>query len=82
MAEFTRLPRTPKIEISDQIENLSRREVEILKMVATGMSNKEIASSLVIAEGTVKNHLTSIFNKLDARDRMHAVLIGKELGLI
>lgn len=82
MAEFTRLPRTPKIEPGSQYENLSRRELEILKMVATGMSNKEIAMSLVIAEGTVKNHLTSIFNKLDARDRMHAVLIAKESGII
>ena len=51
-------------------------------MVSSGMSNKEIALSLVIAEGTVKNHLTSIFNKLDARDRMHAVLIAKESGII
>lgn len=82
MAEFTRLPRTPKVEPGFQYENLSRRELEILKMVATGMSNKEIAMSLVIAEGTVKNHLTSIFNKLDARDRMHAVLIAKESGVI
>ena len=77
MAEFTRNPRIPKIDKSSQFENLSRRELEILKMVATGMSNKEIAQSLVIAEGTVKNHLTSIFNKLEARDRMHAVIIAK-----
>jgi DNA-binding NarL/FixJ family response regulator len=82
MAEFTRLPRSPKIEPGIQIENLSRRELEILRMVSSGMSNKEIALSLVIAEGTVKNHLTSIFNKLDARDRMHAVLIAKECGII
>ena len=82
MAEFTKMPRAPKIEVGEQIENLSRRELEILKMVSTGMSNKEIASSLVIAEGTVKNHLTNIFNKLEARDRMHAVLIAREIGII
>lgn len=82
MAEFTRIPRKPKVETEDIYENLSRREMEILRMVSTGMSNKEIASSLVIAEGTVKNHLTSIFNKLNARDRMHAVLIAKEFGII
>lgn len=82
MAEFTRTPRAPKIEADSIFENLSRRELEILRMVSTGMSNKEIALSLVIAEGTVKNHLTSIFNKLNARDRMHAVLIAKDLGLI
>jgi DNA-binding NarL/FixJ family response regulator len=51
-------------------------------MVAIGLSNKEIASKLVIAEGTVKNHLTSIFYKLGARDRMHAVLVGKKYGII
>jgi DNA-binding NarL/FixJ family response regulator len=78
MAEFTKLPRIPKQTKSDLVENLSRRELEILRMVSMGLSNKEIASDLVIAEGTVKNHLTSIFNKLDARDRMHAVLIAKE----
>ncbi len=82
MAEFTRLPRSPKIEPGINFDNLSRRELEIIKMVSSGMSNKEIALSLVIAEGTVKNHLTSIFNKLDARDRMHAVLIAKEIGII
>lgn len=82
MAEFTRIPRVPKLSQENFHENLSRRELEILRMVSTGMSNKEIALSLVIAEGTVKNHLTSIFNKLDARDRMHAVLIAKENGLL
>jgi DNA-binding NarL/FixJ family response regulator len=51
-------------------------------MVARGASNKEIAEELVIAEGTVKNHLSNIFDKLDARDRMQAVLISKELGII
>jgi len=82
MAEFTRTPRIQKLDKGTQFENLSRRELEILKMVATGMSNKEIAMSLVIAEGTVKNHLTSIFNKLEARDRMHAVIIAKGNGLL
>ncbi len=54
MAEFTKLPRIPKQSNSDLIENLSRRELEILRMVSFGLSNKEIASDLVIAEGTVK----------------------------
>lgn len=82
MAEFTRLPRISKKPLNELLENLSRRELEILKMVSIGLSNKEIALQLVIAEGTVKNHLTSIFNKLDARDRMHAVLKAKENGLL
>lgn len=80
MAEFTRLPRTLKKDQDDVVERLSKRELEILRMVSQGLSNKEIASQLVIAEGTVKNHLTSIYSKLGARDRMHAVLIAKEIG--
>jgi len=82
MSEFTKTPRIPKQEIPEIIDELSKREVEVLKMVAIGLSNKEIASKLVIAEGTVKNHLTSIFYKLGARDRMHAVLVGKKYGII
>lgn len=81
MAEFTKIPRITKKQ-DPVLETLSRREFEILKMVSLGLSNKEIAMQLVIAEGTVKNHLTSIFNKLNARDRMHAVLIAKENGVI
>jgi DNA-binding NarL/FixJ family response regulator len=51
-------------------------------MVATGASNREIAESLIIAEGTVKNHLTNILSKLNVRDRMQAVLRAKEYGII
>jgi DNA-binding NarL/FixJ family response regulator len=61
---------------------LSPREIEIIKLVATGASNKEIADKLVISEGTVKNHLSSILSKLSVRDRMQAVLKAKELGII
>jgi len=82
MAEFTKPSPINEKENSGIIEDLSRREQEILKMVAIGLSNKEIASKLVIAEGTVKNHLTNIFNKLNARDRMQAVLIAKKLNII
>lgn len=81
MAEFARLSRpVPKVE--KLIDPLSDRELEILQLVATGISNRQIADILVIAEGTVKNHLTSILNKLDARDRMQAVLKAKELGVL
>ncbi len=82
MAEFTKMPRSIKKNQDLFVESLSKRELEILKMVSLGLSNKEIAGQLVIAEGTVKNHLTSIYSKLNARDRMHAVLIAKENGLI
>lgn len=53
---------------------LTPREVAILRLVAGGYSNKEIARSLQISDGTVKNHMTEVLLKLDARDRTHAVL--------
>lgn len=82
MSEFTRMARNPRVVKSDLVAELSTRELEVLRHVATGASNKEIADLLVIAEGTVKNHLTSILAKLEARDRMQAVLKAREYGLI
>jgi len=72
----------PGAVLQDIIEPLSGRELEILRLVAEGLSNKEIAEKLVIAEGTVKNHLSSILAKLSARDRMQAVVFAKKIGLI
>jgi DNA-binding NarL/FixJ family response regulator len=82
MAEFSRMARPAKTAIDEIGVKLSSREMEVLRLVAQGASNKEIADTLVIAEGTVKNHLTNILAKLDARDRMQAVLKARELGLI
>ncbi len=82
MAEFTRMARNPRPQQGELISDLSSRELEVLRLVATGANNKEIADQLVIAEGTVKNHLTSILAKLDARDRMQAVLKAREFGII
>lgn len=61
---------------------LSTREREVLRLVAAGQSNKEIAATLRIAERTVKFHLTSIFNKLGADNRARAVAIAAERGLL
>ncbi len=82
LAEFSRMARPNRIAIEAMSAALSARELEVLRMVATGASNKEIADALVIAEGTVKNHLTSILAKLEVRDRMQAVLKARDLGLI
>jgi DNA-binding NarL/FixJ family response regulator len=82
MAEFSRLSRIAPSQVGSLIDPLSSRELEILRLVATGASNREIADSLIIAEGTVKNHLTNILGKLNAKDRMQAVLKAKEHGLI
>jgi DNA-binding NarL/FixJ family response regulator len=61
---------------------LSEREIEVLRLVAAGLSNKEIAEKLFIAEGTAKNHVSNILSKLEARDRAQAVARAKELGLM
>lgn len=82
MAEFSRLSRIAPSPMDQLEEPLSPREMEILRLVATGASNREIAENLVIAEGTVKNHLTNILGKLSVKDRMQAVLKAREYGLI
>jgi DNA-binding NarL/FixJ family response regulator len=61
---------------------LSEREIEVLRLIAAGLSNKEIAEKLFIAEGTAKNHVSNILSKLEARDRAQAVARAKELGLL
>jgi DNA-binding NarL/FixJ family response regulator len=61
---------------------LTDRESGILRLLASGLSNREIAHALDIADGTVKNHVSNLLAKLGARDRTHAVLKGLELGLI
>ena len=83
VAEFARLTAvSPPPTAQPLVEPLSERELEILALVANGLSNKEIAGELYIAEGTVKNHVTNILSKLGVRDRTQAALKAKELGLI
>lgn len=66
----------------DRPDPLTERETEILRLMAGGYSNKEIANSLGVAEGTVKNHVSNILSKLGVRDRTRAVLRAFELGLV
>jgi DNA-binding NarL/FixJ family response regulator len=82
IAEFSRL--SPHLSSTAQplIEPLSERELDILRLLSQGASNKEIADRLVITVGTVKNHVTNILAKLGVRDRTQAALKAKELGLI
>jgi DNA-binding NarL/FixJ family response regulator len=61
---------------------LTLREIEVLALVAGGCTNSEIADSLKMSEGTVKNHVSSILSKLGVRDRVQAVLKGLEIGLL
>ena len=80
VAEFTRLSSRPPS--TPLVEPLSKRELEILRLIAAGASNREIAAALFIAEGTVKNHVTNILGKLEARDRTQAALKARELKLL
>jgi DNA-binding NarL/FixJ family response regulator len=83
ITEFTRVSSmVPSTQMEPLIEPLSERESEILALIATGASNKEIADQLFIAEGTVKNHVTHILGKLGVRDRTQAALKARELGLL
>lgn len=92
VAEFNRLtgthpsvpsPVTPPLSTSSPLlEPLSERELEILRHLAQGASNREIANTLYITEGTVKNHITNILGKLGVRDRTQAALKAREMGLI
>ena len=66
----------------DQPDPLTERETEILRLMAGGYSNKEIANSLGVAEGTVKNHVSNILSKLGVRDRTRAVLKAFEIGIV
>jgi DNA-binding NarL/FixJ family response regulator len=79
VSEFARLSPRP---LGALAEPLSEREIEVLRLVARGASNKEIAAELVIAEGTVKNHLTNILAKLEAADRTEAAMKARALGVI
>jgi len=61
---------------------ITKRELEILELIAGGMSNREIAEKLFVSESTVKTHSSRLFDKLSAKRRTQAVQLGKELGLI
>jgi DNA-binding NarL/FixJ family response regulator len=81
VAEFARL--TPQLTRTAVAlpHPLSERELDILKLIAGGASNKQIAATLFIAEGTVKNHVTNILGKLEVTDRTQAALKARELGV-
>lgn len=72
----------PAFDALDLPDPLTRREIEVLRLLAAGLSNKEIADALGAGEATVKTHVSSILSKLGVRDRTRAVLRGLELGLV
>jgi len=79
---FTELQTETKVERDPVQEPLTQREIEIVRLMAGGYSNKEISRAIFKSEGTIKNHVSNILAKLNVRDRTRAVLKALELGLI
>ena len=68
--------------LPDDCPDLTERELEVLRLIATGATNREIAEELVISEGTVKNHVSNILNCLGLRDRTQAAIYAREKNFI
>jgi len=84
VARFADLPAEPDARPRPQplVVPLSDRELDVMRLLAAGRTNREIAAALFLAEGTVKNHVTNVLAKLGARDRTQAALRARELGLL
>lgn len=79
-----RIPPEIAAELAQHVadDDLTPREIEVLRLIAAGNANKQIADQLSIGEATVKSHVTNILSKLGANDRAHAVTIGLKRGII
>jgi DNA-binding NarL/FixJ family response regulator len=74
-------PRTP-LDTAPGLDELTPRELEVFRLLATGITNSEIAAQLIVGETTVKTHVTRILMKLGVRDRVQAVVLAYETGLV
>ena len=82
VARFAQLDDAPRPRSQPLVVPLSERELDVLRLLADGCSNREIAAALFLAEGTVKNHVTNVLGKLGARDRTQAALRARALDLL